>query len=491
MQAPGTFIFLNETGNVHTARDWDAPARTKLWLYNLHYFDDLTARESDVRTPWHRVLIDRWIKENNPGSGPGWEPYPVSLRLVNWMKWLVAGHEPGRGVIASIAVQSRWLEQRLEYHLLGNHLIANAKALVFAGLYFEGDEARRWYELGMRILERELGEQVLPDGGHFERSPMYHHIVLEDLLDMIQLHQLFEFVPPLSWTDLVTRMLEWSAIMSHPDGKIAFFNDAAFSVAPAIDQLQRHATCLGIACPALPTAKVIHLPDTGYARLSSPGAVLLADIAPIGPDHLPAHAHADTLSFELSLDGRRVIVNSGTSVYGTGPERQRQRSTPAHATLTLDDSNSSEVWGGFRVGRRARIYGVRVQEDSLRSSAEAAHDGYVHLPGGPRHKRVWQLDTNALLIQDRVDGSGEHECRLAFPLGPGMTARRGNSGIIEVSDVVASRPVATITFGDGDAFIEPGTWHPRFGETVANTHVGVKIRTALPWEHETRVRWVS
>jgi uncharacterized heparinase superfamily protein len=489
MQAPKTFTFLNETGDVHDAQDWVAATRTRLWRYNLHYFDDLTAHNSDLRTPWHTALIERWIAENVPGKGTGWEPYPVSLRLVNWVKWLLCGHEAGRGMIDSIAVQSRWLERRLEHHLLGNHLVANAKALVFSGLFFEGDEADRWYELGMRILEREFKEQVLPDGGHFERSPMYHHLVLEDLLDLVHLHRVFDIAPPSAWADLVSRMLEWALIMSHPDGEIAFFNDAAFSVAPAFEQLRLRAASLGFPCPMLPEANAIHLRDSGYVRLSSPGAVLLADLAPIGPDHLPAHAHADTLSFELSLGGRRVVVNSGTSVYGTGPERQRQRSTPAHATLTLDDTNSSEVWGGFRVGRRARIHDVRVQDHSRRPSAEAAHDGYLHLPGRPSHKRTWQLDAGKLLIQDRIDGSGEHACRLVLPLGPGMTATHTHDGIIAVSDAGTSQPVATIEFRHNDVFIEPGTWHPRFGEAIPNFHIVVRIRTSLPWVHETQVRW--
>ena len=83
----------------------------------------------------------------------------------------------------------------------------------------------------------------------------------------------------------------------------------------------------------------------------------LLDVAPVGPDYLPGHAHADTLSFELSLFGQRVLVNSGTSQYEAGPERSRQRGTAAHNTVIVDGHDSSEVWAGFRVARRASSRG--------------------------------------------------------------------------------------------------------------------------------------
>src|SRR5205085_8722772 len=132
-----------------------------------------------------------WIDENPPAVGVGWEPYPTSLRIVNWIKWALAGNRMNDKAIASLAVQVRFLSQNLEQHLLGNHLLANAKALVFAGLFFEGDEAVSWLRTGLRLLAREIPEQVLPDGGHFERSPMYHSAILEDMLDLCNVTQTY------------------------------------------------------------------------------------------------------------------------------------------------------------------------------------------------------------------------------------------------------------------------------------------------------------
>ena len=356
MTGPATLRVLEIERRLDSAPDWIRPDWPRLWLYNAHYFDDLVARESCARNEWHRQLIARWINENLPGESVGWEPYPTSLRIVNWLKWLLIGNAPVPGMLDSLVVQVRWLRGRMERHLQGNHLWANSKALVFAGACFEGEEADGWLRQGLSHMKRELREQVLPDGGHFERSPMYHSILTEDLLDLVQLARIGEVIDPVvvsQWREIASRMLDWAATMAHPDGDVSFFNDAAFGIAPNLPALQAYAAAVGVVRPTIDVISSLRLLQaSGYARLESGSAVLLADVAPVGPDHLPGHAHADTLSFELSISGRRVLVNGGTSTYEIGPERLRQRGTAAHNTVVVDGQDSSEVWSAFRVGQR-------------------------------------------------------------------------------------------------------------------------------------------
>lgn len=171
MLGPATFCYLNQTKTLQWPKGWNDPNRDKLWLYNLHYFDDLNAEGAEDRTDWHRQLIQGWVEENPPGQGNGWEPYPSSLRIVNWIKWALAGNTLPNAAVHSLAVQIRWLRNNLEYHLLGNHLFANAKALVFAGAFFAENEARQWMDKGLDILAREVPKQILPDGGQFEGQP--------------------------------------------------------------------------------------------------------------------------------------------------------------------------------------------------------------------------------------------------------------------------------------------------------------------------------
>ncbi|MCF8470556.1 MAG: heparinase II/III family protein [Parvibaculum sp.] len=485
LTGPGQFFFLNQHGALADV-GWNGSQREKLWRYNQHYFDDLNAGDAARRASWHPALIADWLGENPPGEGVGWEPYPTSLRIVNWIKWVLDGNALPPGAMQSLAVQARWLSRRLEYHLLGNHLFSNAKALIFAGLFFEGNEAKRWLRTGLGILKREVVEQILADGGHFERSPMYHALVLEDMLDLINLTGCYaaaeEGMPVSLWRARARDMLAWLHAMSHPDGAISFFNDAAFGVAPDNDELDRYAARLGIEVPrALPQTR--WLQASGYARLERGAAVALLDMAPVGPDYLPGHAHADTLSFELSLFGDRVLVNSGTSCYGAGAERHRQRGTAAHNTVIVEGQNSSEVWGGFRVARRARPMGAEVvQSDALH--ARCAHDGYRRLAGSPSHERNWMLADGVLTVRDRVEG-GSHAAEARFHFHPDVTLQPGGDAR-QGTGATARGGQFSWRVAKGRARIETSIWHPRFGESWPNQCLAVTLEQG--WS-ELELRW--
>lgn len=473
MVRPETFCLLNETRSL--ASGWDDPSASALWRYNLHYFDDLNAADAAQRATWHRQLLSRWIAENPPGvNTTGWAPYPTSLRMVNWIKWARAGNALPEEALQSLALQARWLGTRLEYHLLGNHLFANAKALVFAGLFFEGPEADRWLRRGLAILRKQLPEQVLGDGGQFELSPMYQALALEDLLDLVNLSRSVGRSVPDAWHDTIGRMRIWLSCMTHPDGEIAFFNDAAIGVAPSPGDLQDYAVRLGYQGLPTPALGGSHLGDSGYVRLSSDTAVALLDVARIGPDYLPGHAHADTLSFELSIRGERCIVNSGTSLYGLGAERLRQRGTAAHNTVTVDGQDSSEVWSGFRVARRAFPVGLRVEEGAGAWTVSCSHDGYRRLKGRPRHFRRWRFSDNQLTVTDAITEGGVHRSVAAFHFHPDLRPVPG-SDATEGELLRDGQVVLRWHTGRGRAHIAPATWHPEFGLSLPTNRLLVDL----------------
>ncbi|GHE04536.1 heparinase [Defluviimonas sp. 20V17] len=464
MTGPESFLFLNEPGDLD-ALGWEGPQRSHLWRYNQHYFDDLNAEGAAERLSWHHALMQRWIAENPPATGTGWDPYPTSLRIVNWIKHALTVADLPREAQQSLAVQARWLARRLEWHLLGNHLFANAKALLFASFFFEGREAERWRRRAVSILRAQLPEQILPDGGHFELSPMYHALAIEDLADMVNLIAAFgtaatpaEAALARDFAARLPGMLEWLDAMSHPDGRIAFFNDATFGIAPATPRLKEYAHRLGVA--AVPVRDgLIHLEDTGFARLERGAAILICDIGNVGPDYLPGHAHADTLSFELSLGDERVVVNSGTSEYGLSAERLRQRGTAAHSTVLVGAENSSEMWSGFRVARRARVDNVATAETAEALSLCARHDGYSRFPLGPRHTRRWRLDEDRLTITDQLEPSAAGEARYHLPPGVAATISGPETGTIRL----ASGRILNWRANGASAHVEPSTWHPGFG----------------------------
>jgi len=475
-----TFSFLNQSGAL-SALGWvsvgKADSVSKLWRYNQHYFDDLNAVSAVERSEWHLALLQRWVVENLPGAGVGWDPYPTSLRIVNWVKWQSAGNVLPDACVQSLAVQARWLTQRIEWHILGNHLFANAKALIFAGVFFSGGEADRWLREGLKIVANQLPEQALADGGNFERSPMYHAIFLEDLLDLLNLAQAFpETVPETHvahWREAAQRMLYWLQGMIHPDGEIAFFNDAAIGIAPSPAKLNSYAARLGLCAESI-RARNTHLSDSGYIRLSSRHAFALIDVAPVGPDYLPGHAHADTLSFELSLFGQRVFVNGGTSQYGTGEVRELERSTAAHNTVVINGENSSEVWDGFRVARRAYPRDLVIKETTKLVSVSCAHDGYRRLSGKPIHRRTWEFSDSALTITDQINGGFESAVAY-FHLHPdiGISANSDGSWLLQLP----KGQIITVTIEMGNSQKLPSFFAPEFGNRIETQCLLVALTT--------------
>lgn len=476
--SPQRFSFLGVAGEL-AELGWHGPGAEKLWRYNQHYFDDLNALGADARRSWHSALLENWLQGNPPAAGDGWEPYPTSLRICNWLKASASGLALPHTAWHSLAVQARWLTKRLEWHLLGNHLLVNAKALVLAGLAFEGEEAAAWLTQGLAILREQLPEQVLPDGGQFERSPMYHALALEDLLDLINAAQAAQ-APGLSddlatWRAAAEKMLHWLWMMTHPDGRLARFNDSADGIAPSNAELERYAADLGLKAarsplPATQPVALLHLRDSGYVRVDWGPAVVMLDVAPVGPDYLPGHAHADTLSFELSLQGQLLIVNGGTSCYGSSARRLQERGTAAHSTVQVAGQNSSEVWSSFRVGRRAHPLDVQVGE----AQVIASHDGYRWLPGQPLHTRAWRFLEGGLELEDRVSAPGLPAVA-RYHLAPGLTLQLESPNVWRV--MAGSELLAQAHVQQGQGSAESSTFAPEFGVVLPTQCLVVECET--------------
>jgi uncharacterized heparinase superfamily protein len=433
-----------------------------LWLFNLHYFGWLDALPASDQ---ERLVLD-WV-ERYPATGrrPGWWPYPLSLRLRHWARAVSRGlfaAAPARArVLASIEVQAECLADTLEYHLRGNHLLESALTLKLLAACFRGPAVSRWERRADAVLDAELDEQFLPDGGHVERSPMYHALLTHGLLDLVNVLPEGD-ARRLRIVERLPDLLLFLAAMRHPDGGIALFNDTAFEIAPEPGALLEYARRLGVETPAFASGC---FPDTGYHIWRRGGDALFVDAGPIGPDHLSVHGHGDVFSWELSLDGHRVVVDGGTSTYEAGEERAWVRSTRAHNTVEIGGADQCEFFAAFRVGRRARPRNVvaHVDDDGLHLSGW--HDGYLRLAGRPVHHRELELvPPGALAVWDTV-GSAVPQLvisRVRFPPGARVKLEGALGAAIEVEGV----SLALRAFG-GDLALEDGHYAPRFGERFA------------------------
>jgi uncharacterized heparinase superfamily protein len=495
MAADGSVTFLNQKVSSFSSALWHSEDYNLLWLYHLHYLDDLDAVDVDHERADRLRLLEDWIASNPPVQGTGWEPYPLSIRIVNIVKFL-ASH-PAKAhpkLLSSVAAQATALERRIERHLRANHLFENGKALLFAGCFLQGGRADSWKAIGLEILDAECREQFLADGGHFELSPMYHATMLWSLCDLIALANATALQDLLirapSWKKLVERGVQWYQSMVHPDGQIAFFNDAALGHAPDLAITQRYAQMLEIPVrqpePGTEWPSLTDLYASGYIRVEhAHGAAAILDVARVGPAYQPGHAHADTLSFELSLFNQRVFVNSGTSTYGRSIERDLQRGTAAHNTVIIDGRNSSDTWAGFRVGRRAVPATPVFKRESDEISVDANHNGYRRLFGGATHRRQWTFTKTSLTVLDRIDGRF-HDAYAHYHLHPRVQVRPDHRDPARIELRLPEGQSATVDIPQGRLTVIPSLWHPEFGRSVPTQCLRVQFVTP---EAEARIVW--
>lgn len=459
--------FLNFSKKLNLPFDWNNKSNSKLWTYNLHYFENLLSNNSLEKINLHQELLTAWVDENPIGSGAGWEPYPSSLRIVNILKAWLGGLELDKKLTYSVFTQASFLSNNLEKHLLGNHYFVNLKALLFAGVVFEN---ARLLSIGEKGLVSEIPIQILEDGANFELTPMYHSLMLVDMLDILNLCRAYPEKVSLKLASLleefIPKMLTFMDTMSHPDGGVSFFNDSVDGIAPKKSKIENYAKKLGFEVNSLDLVKpqIIDNNSSGYICATARGNKIIFDASSVGPDYIPGHAHADTLSFELSIGPERVFVNSGISEYDLNPMRLQQRKTKAHNTVEVDSKDSSQVWSSFRVAKRASILEKTFSiNEKGRIFLQASHDGYKSKFSGCIHKRSLTFENNQLIVNDFLKGN-YRSAKSFFHFHPDLDLDlKKNKLEVEGEDF--------FLFSDLNKFnsrVNETLWHPEFGISISN-----------------------
>jgi uncharacterized heparinase superfamily protein len=410
------------------------------------------------------------------GRGDAWHPYPAALRTWSWCglhRALAAGGDIEPEFVAGLAAHAGFLRRHLEYDVGGNHLVKGLKALVGLAVFFADERLLR---LAVRRLTRQVTRQVLPDGGHYERAPAYHCQVLADLIDVADLLQAAGQAPGGEITAAIDRMRAWLGAVLSPDGEVPMLNDgypvdreliAALRPAPA-------------PVPGTRDGRLLVLPATGLVRATAGGWHLLAEVGPPCPPSLPAHAHADTFGCLVHVDQAPLLIDTGTSTYEPGPVRRRERSTAAHNTVQVDGADSTEVWGVFRAGRRARVSGLSVRSDSSAITFEAVHDGFRRLRGRPLHRRRWSLSSGGLRVEDLVSGRGRHEIVIRWQLAAGSSARVAGPVCALITGPAGDFSVAIAGTGPVYLTVETRPVAAGFGSTADAPVLTCRMDSALP-----------
>lgn len=399
----GTVSFLHQMEHFHWHEKWDFPNRSALWNFNLHYCEFLlplvyTFRETGdpAYLAQFKDCIRGWMKQNpRSAGGNGWAAYTISLRLTIWLScytWLEteikADPDFLHAFLSSVHEQYCYLANHLEKDLLANHYFENLKALLLCTLFFQDERMKK---MTLEAFKVQCREQILPDGMHFELSPMYHNIILEDVLRVaMALRQAGE--ADVEVESYLSPMLDAAFSLGEGLERVPLFNDGGDNVAKSLQALlkaaQRH---FGL----VPTFRT-SLSASGYYIFKQGPWKLIVDAGQTGPRYNPGHAHCDAMSYELFRDGKPVLVNCGTYAYQCR-ERSFFRSTAAHNTVMVEGIEQSETWGVFRMGRPARVRLISLEKDSITMEMTDQKENDI--------TRTIQLAQGILSVEDRSDGN--------------------------------------------------------------------------------------
>ncbi|MFO1020999.1 MAG: alginate lyase family protein [Planctomycetales bacterium] len=472
----------------------------RLWVVTLHYHawvyglaEEAACGNAQAVSLLERLLSD-WLENcslERPGArGLVWNSFAIATRLGWWMRSfpLLANTNFSSALqerlVQSAVQQADFLHDHLEWDLRGNHVLRDAVGLAWGGRCFSGAKAENWLQTATDIAISQAHEQVLSDGGHFERSPMYHIHALEDFCTLALLLKSKTAREELRST--IARMCEFVGWMRHPDGEIPLFNDAALHAVAAPEQMLEICREQGwTSAEDSPHQGGRSFSDTGLIAWHDANWSLFFDVGAVGPDYQPGHAHADTLTIEASYRGMRLIVDPGTYHYDRSGIRKSDRSTAAHNTVCIDHQDSSETWDIFRVGRRALPRDVRADFGVNQFIAQGSHNGYDHLPGHASHFRRIQCSASGLCITDHLTGTGEHHAQGGFLLAPEWSVTQTPCGW-ELRNSSRMLRVHLRSEQALDFHVEPAVWHPEYGKEVAAQRLVWQTTYQQPFSVEIR-----
>lgn len=402
---------LNKSFNWKSG-SWKNEKATHLWNFNLHYFEYAVALGSklklteDVRyfEKFKELYQDWWNCFQWEMKGDAWHPYTISLRVPNlilcyelFAEWLDQDTDFKEQLVESIYSQFCFLERNQEKNLLGNHYLENLKTLYICSVFFQ--DKQRWKKYEKTLLE-ELDEQILQDGMHYERSFMYHHIIIEDLIRIERASQHtdnLEFSQKI--VNIICKMSDCIYSMENIEvDRLPLFNDAGTGVAKSGKQLVNAVRRLY----RYETQEISALVNAGYYLLKKNGIKIVFDCGEMGPSYITGHGHCDALSFELFVDGYPVLVNAGTYQYQS-ELRSYFRSTKAHNTIQIGRNEQSDCWGEHRTADRFKI--IEVQQNSMESV-----QGSVQYFNGDIVRREIKLTDELVIVHDvLVRRSSNHD----------------------------------------------------------------------------------
>ncbi|MFW6154899.1 MAG: alginate lyase family protein, partial [Planctomycetota bacterium] len=444
---------------------------------------------------WVRQF-DAWCEQNPPEIGVNWwSNLEHALRLVSW--WITVKlmldsdalpAERLVRVVGLLVAKCRHIVTDLDYSIVNmanNHLIGDVMGLAFVAMALPDlRESRAWLDLSLPLLWQSAREQIHPDGSSFECAASYHRFVLHFYLLTLIMAELNGVAVPTDIRKRVEGLAEFVQAAIRPDGTVPQFgdwddglgyrlNDApvrdfrpVLSTAAVLFERGDFAASAGrvdqetiwllgptagetfdaLAGRAEPPRGTMVFPTGGYVVARGDDEHLFIQNTPF-----TSHTHADLLSLTWHLDGRPVLVDSGTYTYnGDWAWRTWFRQTAAHNTVTIDHRGQALAHRAFRWLCTPTARNRAVAYDGP-FCFDGEHDAYRD--AGAAHRRILvQLEDQAWLCLDLLDGCGSHHVcahwHLAADLavgpvdeGPALTISRDGDPVATLA-AASTHPLA-------------------------------------------------
>lgn len=418
--AKGDFEFLGKFIS-NTKEPWQSPGASKNWRAHVSEFSwlrDLHATNTIEARIRGRQLVLQWINT----KGKDWHtstarPEVLAARVSNWLYQSPFLLEEADGEFISafkLNLMCQIIHLKIVFRILppGIERIIVLKGLILAFISYENmKEKNRW----LKLLNRELEKQILPDGGHISRSPLIQLVLIRNLIEIREALLKLKQKPSNFLQTAIENTVPMLQLFRHGDGGLALFHGSNADEFKNIETI--------IKASKVQKKPLVSAPNNGFERLSSNGSLILIDVGmppPIGYDQ---HTHASALSFEFSSGKERIVTNCGANIDGDLIWQSIQRTTAAHSTVTVEDTNSLQILKAQGIGNRPEIGSVLRRDDKGSIWIETIHHGYKAL-FSISHKRKIYLAAGGhdFRGEDTIDGGTDQKFTARFHLHPSVQA---------------------------------------------------------------------
>jgi hypothetical protein len=513
------------------------------WLGKAYWFthDEKYAQEFVYQ------VVD-WINKNPPQFGVNWAcTMDVSIRAINWLwGYYFFKNSPSLTnefrlqLFKSLLLHGRHIKSNLERYetmkgtFTNNHYLANIVGLVYISILNpEFKEAPLWCDFSLRELEKEMFEQVYPDGMSFEASTCYHRLVTEMFLSAVILARLngYDFSP--QFMERLEKMLEFVMYINKPDNTVPLIGDSdngrlhrlkiwgssgrewvdhryLLAIGAVLfdredfgqmagDQWEEALWLFGeMAIKVKPkveshvtlplTLESRAFPDSGIYIMRNGTMTMVIDSGPVGQNGRGGHAHNDTLSFELCVGNQSCIIDPGSYIYTQNYNARNQfRSTANHNNVMVDGHEINQI-------KKDRLFSV-IENDYPKihrwtttdnyDLLEASHRGYEQINDSITYRRQFFLDKqeSVTFVRDLLYGNGRHKLEWRWFFSPLVNVNIHKDFLIVRDNKM--QVLFNVIFPNvkGLDLIKRTSWFsPSYGNKVYTSVVDLSIETDLPTE---------